>query len=271
MKGKASYSSSLSDYEKKANEIKASTTASTSKRPVALPLYLQVKGHLIRRVLSGEWRPGELLPSEMKLAEEYGLSQGTVRKAIEEMAVEGLVSRHPGRGTFVTSHRGDYQTTRFRRFYSNKTGKRIAGKDSQYISCEKIKADEQLSKQLQVKTGADIVKFVRIRYLGNHPVLLETIYLNSEICPSAEVIFEQKKPDSIYFALEQMFNILVVKVGERLRARAARPDESELLALASNTPLLEVTRLAYSLGGECVECRVSVCGGDDIHYWNQAE
>jgi GntR family transcriptional regulator len=241
-----------------------------SERPSARPLYLQVKDHLIRRVLSGEWRPGECLPSEMKLAEDYGLSQGTVRKAIEEMSVQGLVTRHPGRGTFVTSHRGDYHPTRFRRFYSD-TGKRIAGSESSYISCRRINASPRIAAGLQVKPGADIAEIVRVRYLDERPVLLESIMLNTQLCPEAELVFEQRKPSSIYLTLEQTYNILIMRVDERLRPRAATQEEAELIELAPASPVLEVERLAYSLGGECVEYRISVCGSDEIYYRNQAD
>lgn len=241
-----------------------------SERPSARPLYLQVKDHLIRRVLSGEWRPGERLPSEMKLAEDYGLSQGTIRKAIEEMSVQGLVTRHPGRGTFVTSHQGDYHPVRFRRFYSN-TGKRIAGSESSYISCRGIDANPRVASQLQVKPGANIAEIVRVRYLDEHPVLLESIMLNTQLCPGAELVFEQRKPSSIYLTLEQTYNILIIRVDERLRPRVATREEADLLELTSGSPVLEVERLAYSLGGECIEYRISICGSDEIYYRNQAD
>lgn len=238
-------------------------------RPTSKALYLQVKEHLIRRVLAGEWRPGACLPSEMKLAEGYELSQGTVRKAIEEMAVEGLVTRHPGRGTFVSTHREDNQSSRFRRFYSNE-GARIAGSDSIYISCQKANADAQTAAFLKISTNSEVAKIVRVRHLKGQPVLLETIMLNRDLCPEAELMFEQKKPSSIYLALEQTYHILITKVVERLRARTASQDEQELLGLAPNSPVLEVKRLSYSLGCECVEYRIFVCGSNDIHYWNEA-
>src|SRR5690625_4423010 len=101
-------------------------------RPSSKPLYQQVKQHLVYRVLKGEWKPGQCLTSEMRLDDEYDISQGTVRKAIEEMASEGLVTCKAGRGTFVTSHNGDYQTFRFHQLYSNAGGK-VAGNEAAYL------------------------------------------------------------------------------------------------------------------------------------------
>ncbi|MEX0607718.1 MAG: winged helix-turn-helix domain-containing protein, partial [Halofilum sp. (in: g-proteobacteria)] len=85
-------------------DAKSASAATFGNEPAALPLYAQVKKHLIHRVLNGEWQPGKRLPSEAEIAQGYGLSLGTVRKAIKEMVDEGLVARWPGRGTFVTSH-----------------------------------------------------------------------------------------------------------------------------------------------------------------------
>src|SRR5450432_187735 len=68
------------------------------------PLYAQVKALMIRRMLRGDWRPGALLPSEARLAAEFGVSQGTMRKALDEMATQNLVVRQQGRGTFIARH-----------------------------------------------------------------------------------------------------------------------------------------------------------------------
>ncbi len=72
--------------------------------PAFSPLYQQIKALITRSLQSGEWRPGEAIPSEMELAARYRVSQGTVRKAIDELAVENRVVRRQGKGTFVATH-----------------------------------------------------------------------------------------------------------------------------------------------------------------------
>ena len=72
--------------------------------PRYVPLYVQIKRLLTQGLQAGEWKPGEAIPSEMELARRYGVSQGTVRKAIDELAAENLVVRRQGRGTFVATH-----------------------------------------------------------------------------------------------------------------------------------------------------------------------
>jgi GntR family transcriptional regulator len=75
--------------------------------PAFQPLYRQIKTLITRSLVSGEWRPGESIPSEVELAGRYSVSQGTVRKAVGELAEERLLVRQQGKGTFVASYAGE--------------------------------------------------------------------------------------------------------------------------------------------------------------------
>src|SRR3546814_11374588 len=81
-----------------------SSDVCSSDLPGFKPLYQQVKDLLIGRLIGGHWKPGDLLPSEMQLAEELGVSQGTVRTALDEMTAVNLLVRRQGRGTYVAEH-----------------------------------------------------------------------------------------------------------------------------------------------------------------------
>lgn len=237
-------------------------------RPSAKPLYQQVKQHLVHRVLTSEWKPGHLLPSESKLAEEYGLSQGTVRKAIEEMASEGLVTRKAGKGTFVTSHNGDYQPYRFHRLFSD-AGEKVANDKVTFVESRPAKADARIALSLNIPIGSTGTEIKRLRHLHGRPVLLETIFLSESLCPKANTMLEEANPGSIYLFLEQKYNLLITRVLEQVRSRLANETESRYLDITSSTPLLEVERVAYSLGGEAVEWRIIVGVTESIHYRNE--
>jgi GntR family transcriptional regulator len=233
--------------------------------PRPQPLYRQVKSHLVNRVLAGEWRPGESLPSEMKLAEEYGLSQGTVRKAIEEMASEGLVSRQAGRGTFVTSHSGDRRPFRFHRLRAD-DGNKIAGDNVEFLHCRETVAPQRAAAGLGLPLGAPVTEVLRLRQYGGRPVLVELIYLPTGRFAGIGALLEAERPASIYLLMERRHNILVTQVDERVRARVPDAQEIRLLELAPQAPVLEVERVAYSLGGEPVEWRTMTCATDHLHY-----
>lgn len=243
-------------------------TGMNETRPSSKPLYQQVKQHLVYRVLKGEWKPGQCLPSEMRLAEEYHLSQGTVRKAIEEMASEGLVTRQAGKGTFVTSHNGDYQPFRFHRLYRNAGGK-VAGNEATYLETRQAEADERIAHGLHIAPGSTGTESLRLRHLDTQPVLLERIFLSDDLCPEAWRILQQHSPGSIYLILEQEYNLLITKVVEQVRARAATAEEARFLSIEPGVAVLEVERVAYSLGGEPVEWRTMVGMTDTIHYRNE--
>jgi GntR family transcriptional regulator len=235
--------------------------------PRPSPLYRQVKQHLVQRVLAGEWRPGECLPSELKLAEGYGLSQGTVRKAIEEMAQEGLVSRQAGRGTFVTSHSGSYRAFRFHRLHSSE-GVRVASEAVTFVGTRREAMAARAAAALELDPGAPAITCLRLRHLGQKPVLVEEIVLPERLFAGIVPLLEREKPPSIYLLLERHYNVLVTRVIERVRARAASEAEAGLLAIRAGTPVLEVERVAFSLGGEPVEWRTMVGETTHIHYEN---
>ena len=83
--------------------------------PTFSPLYQQIRGLITRSLESGEWGPGDVIPSESELATRFGVSQGTVRKAIDEMAAENLLVRRQGKGTFVATHNDPRSFFRFLR------------------------------------------------------------------------------------------------------------------------------------------------------------
>src|SRR5690606_19314216 len=72
--------------------------------PSGTPLYQQVKRAVLGALADGEWKKGEAIPPEKLLAERFGVSIGTLRKAIDELAAENILIRHQGRGTFVGIH-----------------------------------------------------------------------------------------------------------------------------------------------------------------------
>ena len=83
--------------------------------PAFSPLYQQIKALILHSLQSGEWRPGEAIPSEIELAARFKVSQGTVRKAVDELATDNLLVRRQGKGTFVATHAEEQTQYRFLR------------------------------------------------------------------------------------------------------------------------------------------------------------
>jgi DNA-binding transcriptional regulator YhcF (GntR family) len=115
--------------------------------PSFQPLYLQIKQLVMQSLDAGEWHPGEAIPSEMDLAQRYKVSQGTVRKAIDELAAENLLVRRQGKGTFVATHTEPRTQFRFLRLTPNEGEPRYP--ESTILECKRGRAPAEIARALE--------------------------------------------------------------------------------------------------------------------------
>jgi len=228
------------------------------------PLYLQVKDLMVRRLASGAWRPGEALPSEFHLADAFGVSQGTVRKALDELAAQNLLDRRQGKGTFVAQHTA--QRALFHFFHLVADGGQRALPGARMLNLGKAKADKREAAQLGVKIGAPVVRLKRLRLLGERVALHERIVLPGALFPSFADRMPVDVPNELYRYYEERYGVTVARAVEKLKAVAARADEAKPLGLKAGAPLLEIDRLAYTVDGRVVEWRLSRCNTEGHHY-----
>lgn len=232
----------------------------------ATPLYMQIKDLLVSRISNGQWSPGELIPSEIQLAQELGVSQGTVRKAISELVEKNILTRKQGRGTFVAYH--DSQRALFHFFHIVDNAGHKVLPDSTTLSCRRKRVSRLQSIKLQLPPGSSVVNIERIRKLNGRPVILETITLPSD--PFAELtrIDPHHLPNMLYELYEKEFGTTIHSAEEQLRAVVASAYDASLLDVAPGTPLLEIDRIALTLDNTPVELRVSRCITRNHHYRN---
>ncbi len=233
------------------------------------PLYLQVKELIIRRIVSGVWRPGGAVPSEMRLAAELGVSQGTVRKAIEELAAQNLVTRQQGRGTFVASHSHQRAQFHFMRIIPEDGQKELP--TGRLLALAKERADSAQAEHLRLRAGAPVYALLRLRSIGGKPVMLERIFLPAALFPDLSLPLHVELPDELYGHYERNFGMTVVRAEDRLRAVAADALAATHLGVAPGAPLLEVERTALGLDGTVIEWRFSHCNTQHHHYGSGIE
>ena len=147
--------------------------------PAFSPLYRQIKTLLLQSLEAGEWRPGEAIPSEADLAARFGVSQGTVRKAIDEMATDNLVIRRQGKGTFVATHDDPRAFFRFLRLVPLAGGRESS--KSIPLECWRAKAGPESARMLGINIGEGIVILRRLLQFSEKPVVVDEIYLPGEI------------------------------------------------------------------------------------------
>ena len=225
------------------------------------PLYRQVRELLVRRIAEGLWAPGQPIPSEPEIASELGVSQGTVRKALDEMAGENLVVRRQGRGTYVARHDDARILFQFFRIVPDSGAKEFP--DSRLIEVSGEGADEDAAVALGLAPGAAVVRLERVRSLAGEVCIAERIVVPAALFPG---IAERELPNNLYELYAAQFGVVVRRASEKLRAVPAGAREAELLGVAAGTPLLRVDRTAFSIDGKLAEWRVSWCRTERVHY-----
>ncbi|WP_183298597.1 GntR family transcriptional regulator [Cupriavidus alkaliphilus] len=221
--------------------------------PTFSPLYQQIKALITRSLQSGEWKPGEMIPSEMELASRYKVSQGTVRKAIDELAAENLVARRQGKGTFVTTHHEDVVKFRFLRLVPDEGEPHYGA--SHVLECKRLRAPAEIARLLDIRTGDSVVQIRRVLTFSGESTVLDEIWLLGANFKglTAEKLTEWKGP--MYALFEAEFGTRMIRASEKIRAVPADETAAGLLSVPVGSPLLSVERVSYTYGDRPVEVR----------------
>ena len=146
--------------------------------PAFSPLYQQIKSLLLNGLRLGEWKPGELIPSEIELATRFRVSQGTVRKAIDELAADNLLIRRQGRGTFVATHAEHQVQYRFLKLMPDNGDASSQGRaQRQILDCKRLRAPADVARHLAVRNGESVLRIQRVLHFAGKPTILEDIWL----------------------------------------------------------------------------------------------
>ena len=235
--------------------------------PTFSPLYQQIKALITQSLQSGEWKPGELIPSEVELASRFKVSQGTVRKAIDELSAENLVVRRQGKGTFVATHHEARAQFRFLRLASDSGETHYP--DNRIVDVRRLRAPAEIARMLDIKSGDSVIFIKRIQSFDDAATIVDELWLPGLLFKglTAERLIEYKGP--MYALFETEFGTRMIRASERVRAIGADPDAAMLLAVLPGTPLLSVERISYSYGDRPVEVRRSLYLTTRHHYQNE--
>ncbi len=230
------------------------------------PLYAQVHAAIVAAIVDGRWQPGDGLPSETQLAAEYGVSQGTVRKALDALVADNLVVRHQGRGTFVAAHTPQRELFHFFHI-AGEDGTRQLPVTSRIVGRERRRGSAGECARLGLPTGARVFNLIRVRDLGGHAVILENIVVPARLFPGLGD--DGDLPNELYQLFEEDYGVTIHRAVEQLRAVAAGRDVARHLSVTAGTPLLEIDRLAETLDGTPVEWRLSLLDSAEHYYLSE--
>lgn len=245
----------------------SSTDPADASAPAFSPLYQQIKSLITRSLQSGEWRPGEAIPSELELAARFRVSQGTVRKAIDELAAENLLVRRQGKGTFVATHAEARVQYRFLRL-TPQSGL-LEPMQRRLLDCRRLRAPGDVARALELKSGAAAVQVRRLLLAGGRPVVLDDIWLPAVLFKrlTAERLSGYQGP--MYGLFEADFGVRMIRADEKIRAIGADAATARLLEVEPGAALLSVERVSFTYGDRPVELRRGLYETSAHYYRNE--
>jgi GntR family transcriptional regulator len=231
------------------------------------PLYEQIKAMILASLQASEWLPGDAIPSEMELAARYAVSQGTVRKAIDELAAQNLLIRRQGKGTFVATHQEEDFQYRFLRLEPD-SGEKLHLKN-QFLACENIPSDPYIARLLKIKPGDSIIRIDRIQSSAGRPIAFEEIWLPEARFKGLNLEMLNAWPGPMYAFYESEYATHMVRAEEKIKAVLAGSDLAKYLQISEGAALLSVERVAFTYGNKPVEIRHARYDTNGQHYDNK--
>jgi GntR family transcriptional regulator len=238
--------------------------------PAFSPLYQQIKNLILQSLQIGEWKPGEAIPSEMDLAARFRVSQGTVRKAIDELAAENLLLRRQGKGTFVATHTERQVQYRFLRLQPDVGDIQSEGPATrEIIAFKRLRASAPVARLLGLPTADPVFQVRRVLAFNQVPTICEDLWLPAGAFKglSLEQLAEHSGP--MYGLFESAFGVRLVRAEEKIKAINPDPQAAELLGIDASAPVLSVERIAYTYNNQPMELRRGLYRTDTHHYRNE--
>jgi len=251
-------------------EIFSGSQENLSLAPAFSPLYQQIKGLILQSLQSGEWKPGEVIPSENDLATRFKVSQGTVRKAIDELASNHLLVRRQGKGTFVATHSEQNVQYRFLKLQPDNGDVNSQGQaQREIIDCKRLRASAEVARALALRSGEAVLQVRRVLSFAGTPTILEDLWLPGGPFKglTSEHLNGYRGP--MYALFETQFGVRMVRAEEKIRAISPDARQCELLQVTLGTPLLSVERVAFTYNDTPMELRRGLYRTDTHFYHNK--
>jgi GntR family transcriptional regulator len=229
-----------------------------------VPLHHQVYLDLSSALDAGEWKPGDRLPPERELAQRYGCSLITVRRALSELAREARIERTRGRGTFVLRPRLELDFGGSQSFTGEMQSHGLDA-ETKVVAARREAAGEAVANALGLEIGAPTLYLERLRLAGGEPMLLEQVHLPADRFPG--LLASDLEHNSLYQLLTERYGTRVVRAREAIEPVLLRGREARLLDQPSGRPALLVEGVAFAADGIPVEFARSFVRGDRTRYY----
>ena len=220
------------------------------------PRYHQVYQDLHLRIRSGSWKPGDCIPSEPELCKHFGVSRGTIQRAVRDLVKQGVLRRERGRATFVSAPKLEGSILASYK----QSVKRPHDAGARVLRCERVKPTKEIRSIMGLKPGEQVYELDRLRFVRDVPLSLQSSFLPADLCPGLENCELGKK--YLYDVLQSEYQIAFLRASEYVEP--VMPDEyvAGLLNIGTDHPVLFVERSSYLFDGRCGEFRRAYMRGD---------
>ncbi len=229
-----------------------------------LPMYYQLKEIIREKVMSGEWKPGTLIPSERELSKQYGISRMTVRQAFNELTQEGVLRRKQGVGSFVAELKIEQQLSGLTGFTEDMRKRGLQAK-ARVLTLQTIHPSAEVAAALQISPQQPIVLLERLRMVGEEPMAIEASHLHF---PHVEKLLEEDfQHRSLYELLSEKYAIVPTRAKQSMEAALPNRREQKLLGLPPGAPVLKNRRTTFDQHGRPFEYTKSAYRGDSYVFY----
>ena len=263
--GMASLARPAADYEPETSAARMTRTPPVLRYAAGAgrPKYGQLMDALRARIRAGVYQIGDLIPAESRLQAEFGVSRITVRRAVDELAREGILLKEQGRGTYVSRVLEITQGLNTLSTVTDTLLQMGLTPENVEIALAMEEASESLAAALQIEPGAPIWHLFRLRSAHSTPICLTDNYILPDHVPgfSRELLRA-----SLYETYEQVYGLTLARGEEIVTAGAATPEEAAKLDLRPGAPLLIVARTTYLDSNQPIERAIVRSRPDRYHY-----
>lgn len=224
-----------------------------------IPLYAHLKKELLQAIASGEYAPGDQLPSQRELIQRYGASLMTVRRAINELSHAGVIYSVPGKGLYVSEHKRVAEAGPLISFTEDMARRGMCA-SSRLLCAELAPASTMLGRALEVEVGERLVHLRRLRLADGFPMAIQISYLPHRFCPG--LLEHDLERGSLYEILRNVYQLRLVTSQVSVEALLAEQEQAALLGVPLPAALLATEQITRLEGGAPVEFTRSLYRGD---------
>jgi GntR family transcriptional regulator len=235
-------------------------------RSSKLPLYYQLYEILSGKIERRDWVPGDMIPPESRLSEEYQVSRITVRQVLDMLANEGLINRERGRGTFVAQPKVDQALVRIISFTEDMNQRGIHP-ETRSLVAKLMPAPSEIAKELQIETGEELAYIMRLRLGDGMPMSVEESYLVHKLCPG--ILKQDIENYPMRGILDRVYGVRWLRARQVIRAMPVPRHLAKTLGTQPNASILFIERVSYSTDNTPVEFLHIYHRGDRYELFNE--